>query len=209
MDGVHDLGGMQGFGPMEMERSEPVFHAPWEGRMFGMVAIASVQRLAQVDDFRHAIERMDPAHYLSSPYYEHWLTALATLLVEKGAVAADELRWPGGDKMPLARPAVAPRGGHPPATDSAPFRVGDRVRVRDLHTRGHTRCPRYVRGRRGVVARVHHDARLPDQVAHGLDTRREPTYSVRFDAAELWGADAEPGAASVSVDLWHSYLEPA
>jgi nitrile hydratase len=208
MDGIHDLGGLQGFGAIEVERDEPVFHTRWEGRVFGMVGIASVQRITQIDRFRHAIERMDPAHYLSSPYYEHWLAALTTLLVEKDIVSRDELASPGAGDVPLARPATGPRHTGESAGGHAPFAVGDRVRVRDLHTSGHTRCPRYVRGRRGVVVRVDHNAPLPDHVAHGLQAREEPTYSVRFDPVDLRGDDAEPGPGSVVVDRRRDRARP-
>ena len=201
MDGIHDLGGIHGFGAVEVEREEPVFHGEWERRLFGMTAIASVQGITQLDAFRHAIERMDPGHYLASPYYEHWLTALGTLLVEKGIVARDELA-----EIAVSRPAAPAAPAPAPVADE--FRVGDRVRVRDLHTRGHTRCPRYVRGRCGAIERVDHEAALPDHAAHGQPERKERTYTVRFDPADLWGDDAEPGAASICVDLWHSYLEP-
>jgi nitrile hydratase subunit beta len=199
VDGIHDLGGLHDFGAVAVERDEPVFHERWEGRVFGM-AIASLQRITQLDEFRHAIERMDPVHYLTSPYYEHLLSALATLLVEKGIMAREAV-----PDVPLARPAASP---HDPPEPSAPVAVGDRVRVRDLHARGHTRCPRYVRGRCGTVVRVDHEAALPDQAAHARPARRELTYAVRFESRELWGDDAEPGAAAVCVGLWRSYLEP-
>jgi nitrile hydratase beta subunit len=208
MDGIHDLGGFQGVGPVEVEPDEPVFHSPWEGRVFGMTGVLALQGLTNTDEFRHAIERMDPLHYLGSPYYEHWLTGLATLLVEKGIVSADELRRQAGGSFPLARPVARGAGAGLEPGRPEPFAVGERVRVRDLHRSGHTRCPAYVRGRHGVVVRVDGDGRLPDQHAHGVKARSEPVYSVRFDAAELWGDDADSGA-SVCVDLWHSYLEPA
>jgi nitrile hydratase subunit beta len=201
VDGIHDLGGLHGFGPVGVAPDEPVFHERWEGRMFATVAVAMQQRITQLDEFRHAIERMDPAHYLTSPYYEHWLSALATLLVEKGIIAREEV-----PDVPLGRPAASP---HDPPEPSAPFALGDRVRVRDVHARGHTRCPRYVRGRCGVVVRVDHEAAVPDQAAHARPARMETTYSVRFEPRELWGDDAEPSAAFICVDLWRSYLEPA
>ncbi len=205
MDGIHDLGGMQGFGPVEMEPDEPTFHERWEGRVFGMTGIASLKGITNTSEFRHAIERMEPASYLTTSYYEHWLTALGTLLVEKGVVAREDLeRGPSG--FPLAGPAVP--ATEPGRAGEAPgFEVGDRVRVRDIHTPGHTRCPGYVRGREGVIVRVDGPAALPDVEAHGDDPPAEPTYCVRFDARELWGEQAQP-AAAVTVDLWQSYLEP-
>jgi nitrile hydratase beta subunit len=163
-------------------------------------------RLGSSHDLRHAIERMEPAHYLASSYYEHWLTGLATLLVEKGVLDAAALEQRAGGPFPRSRPvaAVAP----PPATGGGEprFALGAEVRVRNLHPRGHTRCPRYVRGRRGVVVRVDPAFPLPDAAAHGGGDRPEPTYGVRFAARELWGEEAGAREA-VYVDVWQSYLE--
>jgi len=206
--GIHDMGGMEGFGPVEVEPDEPSFHKPWERRAFGVTtAVFSLLRAGQ---FRHAIERMDPAHYLTSSYYEHWVTGGATALVETGHATPEELerRAPG---FPLARPldpdAAVDRAG--PDSDTPRFQPGDRVRVRRWVWHGHTRCPRYVQGMRGTVVRVDVVAPLPDVEVHSAQaTQRQPTYSVRFDAAELWGERAEPGAAAVHVDLWEAYLEP-
>lgn len=218
MNGIHDLGGMDGFGPVAVEANEPVFHAPWERRVFGMTAAISTTNLRNVHEFRHAIERMDPTHYLDSSYYEHWLTGLATLAVEKGVITHEELERRAGGRVPLSRPVA----GRPPVTapgvpgpQSGPlsgppsgprFAVGDAVRVRNLHPSGHTRCPRYVRGRRGVVVRVDGTSALPDLAAHGVRSPKEVTYGVRFEARDLWG---EPSGAreTVHVDLWESYLE--
>jgi nitrile hydratase len=207
MDGIHDLGGMQGFGPVEAEPDEPTFHERWEGRVFGMTGVAMVQGMTNTSEFRHAIERMAPTSYLTTSYYEHWLTALGTMLVEKGVVTAEELEGDTTSGFPRSRPVLADRVTEPPPAGEAPrFEVGDHVRVRDIHTPGHTRCPRYVRGREGVVVRVDGPAPLPDAEAHRDDPPAEPTYCVRFDARELWGDQAEPAAAMI-VDLWQSYLE--
>jgi nitrile hydratase len=205
VDGIHDLGGMQGFGPVEVERGEPVFHEPWERRVFAMTAMATLQGVVgNTSRFRHAVERMDPAAYLATPYYEHWLTALATLLGEAGVIEPERLRG-----QLLARPAMPDALDVPPAAGQEPrFAAGDAVRVRDIHPAGHTRCPRYVRGRVGTVERVDPPAPLPDVEAHSERAPAEAVYGVRFLAGELWGARAEPEVA-VSVDLWESYLEPA
>jgi nitrile hydratase subunit beta len=207
VDGVHDLGGMEDFGPVVVEPAEPVFHASWEGRVFGIGGILTMRGLANTNTVRHAIERMDPAHYLASPYFEHWLTAFASLLVERGVLTREELEARSGAPFPLSRSSQAPpwRIG---ATLGSRFAVGDRVRVAEMHPRGHTRCPRYVRGKQGVVDRCDGAFTLPDADVHGDDPPIEPTYSVRFEAAELWGKGAESGA-TVSVDLWESYLQPA
>src|SRR5947199_102992 len=130
VDGVHDLGGMQDFGPVLVERSEPVFHASWEARVFGIGGIVTLQGLANTNKVRHAIERMDPSHYLGSPYFEHWLTAFATLLVEQGVLTREELEARAGVPFPLSRPSQAPPWPRAAAGDGhSRFAVGDRVRV--------------------------------------------------------------------------------
>jgi nitrile hydratase beta subunit len=205
VDGIHDLGGMDGFGPVAVDPAEPVFHAPWEGRVLGMLFALTGARITTPDVYRHTVERMDPAHYLTASYYERMLTGVLTLLVERGSVTRADLETRAGGRVPLGRPVAAVE----PTPDTAgSFAVGDQVVVRNLHPRGHTRCPRYVRGRRGVVVRVDGSFTVPDVAAHAADAPREPTYAVRFTARELWGDDA-PAAESVHVDLWQRYLAPA
>ena len=206
VDGIHDLGGMQGFGAVGHSPAEPVFHHEWEAVARALMMV--VGRAVEVSggEFRHSIERMEPGHYLTSSYYEHWLTAAATLAVEHGLVTRAELEERAGGRFPLSGPVLAPPvvdGG--PDVGEARFGVDDRVRVREWHPPGHTRCPGYVRGKGGVVVRVDGTHSVPDVEAHGAARRREPTYSVRFDAADLW-QDGQPGV-SVHVDLWDSYLE--
>jgi nitrile hydratase subunit beta len=212
VDGVHDLGGSTSFGPVIRDGDEPVFAAPWEGRVFGLVGFAVRAAGQGTPAFRHAIERMDGVHYLTSPYYEHWLTAIATLVVEHGVVDADELDRRSGDGgFPLSRP-VAPEPVPPslagPAPDTARFAPGQPVRVRNVHPLGHTRCPGYVRGRMGEVIRVDAPAPVPELEAHGGERVLEPVYAVSFTLAELWGDGAEPGV-TVIVDLHDRYLDPA
>ena len=207
MDGIHDLGGTQGFGPVVVEPDEPVFHAPWEraARAVTYAAIGNAPN-ASTSVFRHAIERMEPEHYLSSPYYEHWLTAAATLAVEAGLVTREQLEERAGGPFPLANPVRVEDVDIPPA-HGARFHVGDRIRVRNFHPAGHTRCPGYVRGKIGVVTRLDGEWNIPDVEAHSPERVPELLYSVRFDADELWG-DAQRGV-TVNVDLWDSYLERA
>lgn len=207
MDGIHDLGGMQGFGAVAHSPAEPVFHEPWEGRARALQQAVAGAVQASGGEFRHSIERMDPGHYLTSSYYEHWLTGAATLAVEHGLVTQAELEARAGGRFPLSGPV------HPvPVADSGAegrprYAVGDRVRVREWHTPGHTRCPRYIRGKEGVVVRLDGTYSVPDIEAHSTARRYEATYSVRFDAASLW-RDGQRGVW-VHVDLWDSYLEPA
>jgi nitrile hydratase subunit beta len=206
MDGIHDLGGMSGFGPVDVERDEPVFHEAWEGRTFALNALGVVVlRAYNVDEYRHSVERMEPAHYLAASYYERMLTGAATLLVEKGVVTHAEIEALAGGRFPLARPA-APLQRSDYATAPRRFAVGDSVIVRDIHPSGHTRVPRYVRGKRGVVLRVTRPWPFPDAIAHGLEAREEPTYHVLFEACEVWG-DAARTNEAVVVDLWETYLE--
>ncbi len=219
MNGVHDLGGMDGFGPVEVEQDEPVFHAAWEKIVF-VVAGTIVSRVANVHQFRHAIERMEPGHYLASSYYEHWLTAAATLAVEKGLISAAELEKKAGGTFPMSRPVrEEPRKrplpaspGAAPSRSSSPaaplFAAGETVIVRNPNPFGHTRCPRYVRGKRGVVVRVDGRYALPDAAARDDTTCDQFQYCVRFPSPELWGEGASP-AEAVHVDLSEGYLEKA
>jgi len=203
MDGVHDLGGMEGFGPVVVEPDEPVFHQPWERRACRLSMAAMASGLVN-GRFRHAIERMDPAWYLGSSYYEHWMTGTATSLVEAGVITQHELDGRLATPFPLSRPVRAPRLREPGASsDTHRFGLRSAVRVRAWHPRGHTRAPRYVQGKRGVVVRLDAAFSLPDVEYHCDDKRSEPTYSVRFEAEELWGERGDP----VHVDLWESYLE--
>jgi nitrile hydratase subunit beta len=207
VDGVHDLGGTQGFGAVEVEENEPVFHEAWE-RTARALTFAAVMHASNpsTSKFRHAIERMDPAHYLSSSYYEHWVTAAATLAVEAGSVTREDLEERAGGAFPLSGPE-RPGEVDAPTPHQSRFKIGDRVRVRNLHTPGHTRCPAYIRGHVGVVTRLDGEWSIPDLEAHTPDRVPEATYSVRFAADELWG-DGQQGA-TVNVDLWDSYLDPA
>ena len=204
MDGVHDLGGRQGFGPVRFTHGATAFHARWEVRVNALYAQAVRAGLFNMDEYRHAIERMEPRHYVSASYYERSLTSLATLCVEKGVVPLAELEARAGATFPVARPAAPGRGN---ADARTPFAPGDRVRVRDDHVAGHVRMPAYIRGRTGVVVGVSPPYPFPDAHAHGVPADDEPTYDVRFSADELWPGAAEP--ALVHVAVFESYLERA
>ena len=212
MDGIHDLGGREGFGPVAVEPDEPVFHFPWERRAWGVSLATFVLGLHNGGQFRHSIERMDPVHYLTSRYYEHWITGITTRLVEIGMVDHDELERRAGGPFPVSNPMlVPPLVGRGADVDEPRFAIGDRVRVQAASHRGHTRAPQYVRGHVGTVVRIDGSRNVPDVEAHTPDgrARREPVYCVKFDAAELWGDDDGSANASVFVDLWESYLEGA
>lgn len=224
MNGVHDLGGMQGFGAVEREENEPVFHASWEAAMLAIMRAGGARGLYNIDEFRHAIERMKPAHYLSATYYEKWLDGITRLLIEKRVVSEEEMQARAAffGARPDA-PATAALGGPPPErvpfdpgwvqgvvreTGTRPrFAPGDPVITRVIHPRGHTRLPRYARGKRGAIHRVHGIHVFPDTNAHGLGEAPQPLYSVQFAARELWGDDTGEPNQWVHLDLWESYLQ--
>ena len=206
VDGIHDLGGMQGFGAVGHSPAEPAFQHRWQAVARALMSVVAGAVEASGGEVRHSIERMEPGHYLTSGYYEHWLTAAATLAVEHGLITLADLEERAGGRFPLSGPVLAPPivdGGA--NVDEPRFQVGDRVLVREWHPPGHTRCPRYVRGKAGVVVRADGTYSVPDVEAHSAARRYEPTYSVRFDAADLW-RDGQGGVA-VHVDLWDCYLE--
>ncbi|HET6868505.1 MAG TPA: nitrile hydratase subunit beta [Solirubrobacteraceae bacterium] len=209
MNGVHDMGGVHGFGPVTPEPDEPVFHAEWEGRVLAMDLAMRATGEWGVDEARFAREREPPAQYLAESYYERWLGGLERLLLERGLVSEEELtagrsRMPG---QPLAG-KLSGAGSRREPKRPARFAAGDRVRARNIHPAGHTRLPRYVRGHVGTVTRLHGCHVFPDASAHGLGDDPQWLYVVLFDAAELWGADAQSGSM-VSVDAFEPYLEPA
>ena len=207
MDGIHDLGGMSGFGPIEVEIDEPTFHEPWEAIAFGLnVLCIAVLRAYNTDEYRHSIERMSPAHYLSASYYERTLTGVASLLVEKGIVTRVDLEERAGGPFPLSQAPAAVVADGRTAGSSPRFRVSDTVRVRNIHPEGHTRVPRYVRGVCGEVIHVTPPFSYPDAAAHGLPRRKEPTYHVLFQADDLW-AESAGNRETVVVQLWETYLE--
>jgi nitrile hydratase subunit beta len=199
---------MYGFGAVDHSPAEPVFPDRWQAVARALMLIVAGAAEVSGAEFRHVIERMEPGHYLTSSYYEHWLTAAATLAVEHGLMTRSDLQTRAGGRFPLSGPVLAPSVADAGLDVAEPrFGLGDRVRVRDWHPPGHTRCPRYVRGKAGAVLRVDGTHSVPDIEAHGTARRHEPTYSVRFDAADLW-RDGQHGVF-VHVDLWDSYLEPA
>ena len=202
MDGMHDLGGKQGFGPIRHSPKAAVFHAPWERRVNALLALAVKHGLLNMDEYRHAIERMEPRHYLSAGYYERSMTGLATLCVEKGLVTREELERSAGGAFPLSRPSApgrtnAPRRGR--------FRPGDRVRVKEDFVPGHIRMPGYIRGKAGVVVSESPAYPFPDAHAHGVKAADEPTYDVCFRSEDLWPNGADP--ALVHAGVFQTYLE--
>jgi nitrile hydratase subunit beta len=207
MNGVHDMGGMDGFGPVQIEKNEPAFHADWEKRMYAL-AISMVGRDYNIDEFRHAIERIPAPIYLASSYYERWLNAMMTLLVEKNLVTRDELTSRGAAPVAPIQPAGRFDGDSATVRRRrARFRAGDRIVARNINPTGHTRLPRYVRGKRGVIERDWGTYVFADSNAHHGGKRAQHVYSVSFAARELWGKDA-PSNDSLRIDLWEDHLDP-
>jgi nitrile hydratase len=219
MDGVHDMGGMDGFGPVESERNEPVFHAAWEGRVLAMTRAMGAASGWTIDMQRFAREQIPPHVYLAVSYYQKWLLGVQRMLLDHGLVDAEELsaghalRPPAPLKRGPFRLADVPRimrRGTFGRTASAPahFKIGDRVRAKNIHPCTHTRLPRYARGRLGVVERIQGCHVFPDAVARGEGEQPQWLYTVVFDGRELWGADADP-TLRVSIEAFEPYLDPA
>ncbi|MEP6941439.1 MAG: nitrile hydratase subunit beta [Betaproteobacteria bacterium] len=204
MDGIHDTGGRQGFGPVRYTQDATAFHEDWELRANSLYAFAVRCGIFNMDEYRHAIERMDPRHYLAASYYERSITSLATLCVEKGVVSREELERRAQGTFPLAAPSAP---GRTNVAARERFQPGDRVRVKLDFVPGHVRMPGYIRGKTGVVVSESPVYPFPDAHAHGVEAQDEPTYDVRFRSEELWPNSADP--ALVHVGVFQSYLERA
>ena len=202
MDGMHDLGGKQGFGAIRYSLNAQTFHAPWELRVNALHSLAVKLGIYNMDEYRHAIERMEPRHYLSASYYERTLTSLATLCVEKGILTRDDLERRAKGFFPLSTPSAP---GRTNVKDRERFKPGDRVRVRSDYVPGHVRMPGYIRGKSGVVVSESPVYPFPDAHAHAVEAADEPTYDVRFRTEDLWPNSAD--AALVHVGVFQSYLE--
>jgi nitrile hydratase len=223
MNGAHDLGGMHGFGPVEIEPDEPVFHHEWEKRAFAITLAAGFLGRWNIDQSRFAREQMPPAEYLATTYYEHWMFGLEKLLHDHGLVPRRELERRLADAAAPAAPVTGERllaardvetalrksRASKADEDVAPrYKVGDTVRTVNINPLGHTRLPRYARGKHGVVAIDHGVWVFPDTAGNGLGRKPQHCYAVRFTARELWGEGA-PGRDTVCIDLWDDHLVPA
>lgn len=222
MNSIHDLGGMDGFGPLPFEENEPVFHDDWERRTFGVHILTLMTGFYTADETRHSMERIPALRWLQGSYYEHWLDGTAKLLIEKGIATEEELRT---GQATEALPDWVARLKAIPAEDVAAivstnhnkhgvidhdplFKKGDRVVTKNIHPKNHTRLPRYIRGHVGVV----HEYRGPFFYADARNINNPTvachTYTVRFEGAELWGESAGPKDA-VYIEMYETYLEPA
>ena len=218
MNGVHDCGGMEGMGPIVVDPQEPVFHADWERRVFALLWAAGFNGFWNLDEFRHCIERMSADEYLGTSYYEHWLHGLETLLIEKNVLTATELfdsrgrdpiipENPAAPMTSVVVPAMISQGASAKKLAELPtaFAVGAEVRAKNINPHGHTRLPRYARGKRGTVERDHGVFPFNDSNAHGSESPQH-VYLIRFSAKEIWG-DGAPDNDSLYLDLWESHLQ--
>jgi nitrile hydratase len=219
VNGVHDMGGLQDMGPVRYEHDEPVFHAAWEGRVYGINRSLSFLGKWNLDAWRYQIESLPPAEYLRMSYYERWLRINEELAVKHGLLTRQELLTgapdPGSAKATAALSAASAAQlvgrGVPSSDDPAVrprFQVGEQVRARNLNPMGHTRLPRYARGKLGTITRDHGVYAFPDTNAHFQGEKRQHVYSVRFQARELWGENTST-RDSVHLDMWDDYLERA
>jgi nitrile hydratase len=219
MNGPQDLGGQMGFGPVAPEKDEPYFHAEWEKRALGVTLATGALGAWNIDESRHARESLPPAIYYSSSYYEIWIRALEALLKRHGFVSDADLAAgravdPATEPKRILTagnvPAVLAKGGpcDRPVADAPRFKVGDSVRTKNFNPTGHTRLPRYVRGRQGRIEAVRDGFVFPDTNADHRGENPQWVYTVAFDGREIWGEGADP-TLTVSIDAWESYLEPA
>ncbi len=219
MNGVHDMGGMHGHGPIPYAVTEPVFHEAWEGRINGMFGAVRAWRRFTLDAARYELEQISPADYLRMSYYEKWLTMLTGLCLKTGLVDAEELATGRATPGNVRQTPALSRDDARRILDTSPnylrpepaparFAPGDAVRARNINPIGHTRLPRYARGKLGTIALRHGAHVFPDSNAHGLGEDPKHLYCVRFAAQEVWG-EATNSHDSVHIDLWEAYLEPA
>ena len=218
MDGIHDMGGMDGFGKVQAEPNEPPFHESWEGRVLAMQRAMGYAGAWHIDHSRFAQERLPPQVYLKASYYQRWALAMEMNVLERGLASAEELKsghalTPGKTLKRKLTPAVVQDG----LTRSsffrqqqapAKFKIGDRVHTRNIHPKTHTRLPRYARGKLGIVELCHGCHMFPDSVATNLGDNPQWLYTVVFEGRELWGPDSDP-TLKVSIDAFEAYLEPA
>ncbi len=203
MDTIHDMGGLHGFGRVVEEKDEPVFHAPWEGRVYAMASAVPFGALFGPGQFRPGLERIAPERYLTASYYEKWLEMLTSLVLEHGVVTEAELADPGSvPRTPPHPKAMTPAevlpeifGGAPSSrpADGIPvrFKVGDTVVAKRHIAARHTRLPRYARGQRGRIASVNGAFLVNDRVSAG-DPAPDMLYTVVFAAPDIWGPEADP-----------------
>jgi nitrile hydratase len=218
MDGVHDMGGMDGFGKVEVEQNEPPFHAPWEGRVLAMQRAMGYAGAWHIDHSRFAQEKLPPLSYLGSSYYQRWMLAMESNVTERGYATPEELKaghakTAGKNLSRKLTPDVVEAGlsrssFYRQQQGPQKFKPGDRVRTANIHPATHTRLPRYARDKVGVVEMCHGCHMYPDSVATDRGDNPQWLYTVVFDSRELWGPDADP-TLKISIDAFEPYLEKA
>jgi nitrile hydratase subunit beta len=214
MDTIHDLGGRQGFGPIEQDKDSDAvpFHADWEARAYSICFIMfrrwqNSEDGPNLDWFRHARERIDPVDYLTRPYFDQWVQSVAAMLVEEGAISLKELTGQAATGLAAASGATKGKISANSPVGDRDFDIGELVVAQKTTTNPYTRLPGYIRGRRGTVILKHGPQLLADVLALGVE-QNERLYTVAFEASELW-QDAENTGDRVCIDLWESHLEPA
>jgi nitrile hydratase len=208
VNGAHDLGGLHGFGPVAIERNEPLFHAPWEARALAITLAASLHGRWNIDTSRFVREDRHPADYLATPYYGLWTAGLEVLAARAGMLDGSASFGPAPSPPAMREKFAAGFGTEREAGPPPRFAAGDQVRVREMTTPGHTRCPRYCRARVGSIHARRGNHVFPDSNAQRQGEDPQPLYTVRFAAADLFGPAAEPDTV-VFIDLWQPYLDAA
>ena len=220
MNGIHDIGGMDNIGPVNIEKDEPVFHDDWERKVYALTLATMGAGIFVTDEVRFVTETIPPSDYLTFKYYEKWLYSLEQLVLQKNVVTREELEsgkvmapelTVGVEAAPAERMQYGMNNRIPVfvEVDIPPkFMVGDAIIAKNINPLHHTRIPRYIRGRRGVVEMNHGIFLLPDTNAHGGPDKPQHVYNVRFSARELWGEDA-PANDCVYIDLFDDYMDPA
>lgn len=204
MDGFHDLGGRQGFGKVVVDGKTEPFHDEWEVRVSAISRKLVAQGIFNMDEFRYAIERMDPRHYVGASYFVRTLTAVATICIEKGLIEHEELNVAAGESVPISH---AKKSGRVSSENLVDLKIGDRVTVKEEFVPGHVRMPAYIRGKTGTVVGLSPQYHFPDAAAHGLSSAKQRTFDVCFQSADLWPDGADD--AEVHVGVFHAYLEKA
>jgi len=213
-----DLGGQDGHGGVQPEAEGELFHAAWEPRVLALTLAMGATGLWNIDTSRAARETLPD--YAELSYYQIWLAGLEKLLLQSGAVQADEIAQgrliePAVPTRAVLRAgqvaAVLARGAPTVRAPVSPARysLGQWVRTSAIVPQHHTRLPGYARGKRGIIERIHGAHVFADTHAQGLGEQPQWLYTVAFDERELWGANTARRQSTVSVDAWEPYLEPA
>ena len=216
MDGPHDLGGKQGFGPIDVNEPEQPFHHEWEARMWGMSRCTDMPEWT-IDWWRYVRELIDPVDYLTRPYFDSWAQTQFAAFIESGVLTVDEIRAGQSATPPITKADVintqqaiesarSAKCFERAAEQTPSYKIGDQIITQVLGNQNHTRLPAYARGKNGVIVAHHGTHIFPDESARGREIAQH-LYTVAFDASTLW-AEAGTRKDRIFLDLWESYLEP-